>query len=64
MNDLVKKHTAFESMNQMINAKGGYRPSLRTQSTNGQEQKELIIIAECYNAIQEAKGDSRRAFES
>lgn len=53
---LVKKHTAFATMDEMLNAKGGYRPSMYVF------RHEVKIIADAYDAAQEERGDARRAF--
>jgi len=53
---LVAKWTAFPTMEQMLNAKGGYRPSLYVF------RREVKIIANEYDRLQEARGDTRRAF--
>ncbi len=53
---LVRKITAFKSMDDLLNAKGGYRPSLT------KKDEETQRLADSYDAYQEARGDSRRAF--
>lgn len=65
MNDdkLTAKHTAFSTMQKMLNAKGGYRPTLRTQSA-ATGRDELGLLADAYDAYQAARGDSRRAYRS
>jgi len=63
--DLVRKYTAFESMDALLNAPGGYFPSLHTQSAKSfRERGELGRLADAYDAHQEARGDERRAFRS
>lgn len=73
MNDdqLVAKHTAFKNMDELLGAKGGYYPTLRTQSANDDhpqlqpsEREELGRLADAYDAYQHARGDSRRAHRS
>jgi len=56
LNQTTRKYTAFESFNDMVNAEGGYRPSLRSESI-----PDLKILADYYDKAQEAKGDRRRA---
>jgi hypothetical protein len=53
---LVKKNTGFATMDEMLNAQGGYFPSLYVF------RPELKIIADEYDRLQEARGDNRRAF--
>lgn len=59
LNQTTKKYTAFESFDDMVNAEGGYRPTLRSESI-----PELKILADYYDKAQEAKGDNRRAYRS
>ena len=59
LNQTTKKYTAFESFEDMINAEGGYRPSLRSESI-----PDLKILADFYDKAQEARGDGRRAHRS
>jgi len=62
---LTAKYTAFRTMQEMLNAKGGYSPSLRTQSAaTYQERIELGLLADAYDAYQGARGDPRRATRS
>ncbi len=65
MNDdqLTAKHTAFTSMQELLEAKGGYYPSLRTQSAII-DRDELCVLANAYDTYQQARGDSRRACRS
>lgn len=56
LDEITRKHTAFENFKDMVNAEGGYRPTLRTESV-----KELKILADCYDQAQKDKGDPRRA---
>ena len=65
MNDdqLTAKHTAFSTMQELLEAKGGYFPSLRTQSART-DREELGQLADAYDAYQHARGDARRAFRS
>lgn len=66
MNDdqLTAKHTAFATMQDLLEAKGGYFPSLRCESARGPEAEELCRLANAYDAYQHARGDSRRAHRS
>ena len=62
--ELTQKYTAFDSFNEMLNAGGGYRPSIRTESTTGREQFDLWVLAQTYDLEQALRGDERRAFRS
>ena len=65
VDSLVCKHTAFESMDAMINANGGYRPSICTESAKNRKQRaELCLLADIYDMMQKQRGDDRRAFRS
>ena len=55
-NLLTWQCTAFSTFEQLINAEGGYRPSL---SRAGADTRELGAL---YDAAQIARGDDRRAF--
>jgi len=62
---LAAKHTAFRSMDDLLNAKGGFYPSLRIQSSKkAQDREELGRLADAYDAYQAARGDARRALRS
>ena len=54
--ELTAKLTAFPTFFDMLNAKGGYRPSIGSNRTP--ERKEL---ADLYDAAQGSRGDARRA---
>ncbi len=66
---LAATHTAFRSFDGaatgLLNAKGDYSPSLRTRSAHSEEhRRELTELADAYDAIQQKRGDSRRACRS
>ncbi len=63
IDQLVAKHTAFSTMQDMLDAQGGYRPSLRT-NTAPTWRSEIGRIADAYDAAQTVRGDSRRAHRS
>jgi len=67
MNDLtrldriVAEQSAFRNFEDLLNAKGNYRPSLDCgQSEAGWEDR--IFLADSYDAWMELIGDERRAF--
>jgi hypothetical protein len=53
---LTRKHTAFSSFSGLVNAKGGYRPTLRN------DDPEVWALAEMYDEYQACQGDARRAY--
>lgn len=57
---LAATHTAFESFDDLIFAKGYYFPSLQTIGTG--VENERAELADLYDQAQEARGDRRRAF--
>jgi hypothetical protein len=59
LDEITRKYTAFESFEDMVNAEGNYRPTLRTESV-----EELKILADFYDKVQEDKGDPRRVFRT
>src|SRR5574340_468454 len=59
LNQTTKKYTAFESFDDMVNAAGEYRPTLRSESV-----PDLKILADYYDKAKETKGDPRQAFRS
>ena len=56
VNFITARHTAFSSMQQMMDAKGGYNPTIECS------QRSRYIMAECYDILQEFRGDDRRAY--
>jgi len=68
-NYLTRKHTAFDSFDDLINAAGGYEPTIRcmapreTRSWDYRaERLELLALADHYDGAQEQRGDPRRAY--
>jgi hypothetical protein len=53
---LTRTHTAFRSFDELLNAPGGYFPSLNVGKTG------IKLLADHYDHAQAARGDSRRAF--
>ena len=74
--ELTRRHTGFDSFEALINAKGGYRPSITTEAvgacrlqsgeriTARKRRQELRALAGIYDNAQQARGDIRRAFRS
>ena len=55
-NLLTWRLTAFNTFEALLNAKGGYRPSL------SRRDPDTRILGALYDAAQQARGDDRRAF--
>lgn len=64
IDQLTARHTAFQTMQDMLFAAGNYFPSIPTKSTRGTRRTELTRIANTYDAYQAVLGDSRRACRS
>lgn len=56
IDDLIAHNSGFSSLDDMLNARGGYRPSCDVS------RLEMELIADAYDAAQAARGDERRAF--
>ena len=56
VDDLIAHNSGFSSLDDMLNARGGYRPSCDVS------RFEMELIADAYDAAQAARGDERRAF--
>ena len=56
IDDLIAHNTGFSSLDDMLTARGGYRPSCDVS------RLEMELIADAYDAAQTARGDERRAF--
>jgi len=54
--ELAVAYTAFESMDALLNANGGYFPSLNTSACDS-----IGRLADAYDAYQHARNDPRRA---
>jgi hypothetical protein len=52
---IVRRHTAFKDMRAMQTALGGYNPTIECSN------RSRYIMAECYDMLQELRGDDRRA---
>lgn len=57
LNRLTRGLTAFASFGAMLNADGGYRPSIHPWRS-----LKHALLADAYDDAQEARGDDRRAF--
>nr|WP_321465135.1 hypothetical protein [uncultured Desulfobulbus sp.] len=57
LDQLTIKHTAFPRFSDLLNAGGGYRPSLGTSSST-----EKSVLADAYDKAQGLRGDRRKAF--
>ena len=54
--ELTRRHTAFENFAALLDARGGYRPSMNTA------RPQVKDLADAYDHAQAARGDPRRAF--
>lgn len=52
----VQLYTAFNSLDELLGAKAGYRPSL------DQREPEMVVIADTYDLEQSRRNDPRRAY--
>ena len=59
---LVKKHSAFLSFDDLLDAGGRYRPSLYVRGKSATDAREIRAIADAYDFAQQARGDTRRAY--
>lgn len=58
---LVSKHTAFDSLHDMLHTRSSYRPAFYCDTNcNLEETQELVIIADEYDRIMKDNGDPRR----
>jgi hypothetical protein len=57
LNELTRRHTAFKSFRDLVEAKGGYRPTLLISIHNNTQ---LSVLAFAYDQTQIYRGDSRR----
>lgn len=57
---ITSTYTGFTRFELLLNAKGGYRPTINTRcKVNG---KVMRLLADAYDLAQTARGDARRAF--
>jgi len=65
INQLTQQYTAFGSFAGLLDALGGYIPSLHTASAHGSDtRRDLTELADAYDAAQVVRDDPRRAFRS
>ena len=60
LDDLTQKYTAFDTFQDLLDAKGLYYPSFNTNG-NSITNKQLTILANEYDLAQENKGSFKRA---
>jgi hypothetical protein len=61
--NLTANLTAFDTFANMLNAQGGYRPSLHTSERNTDKNAPALRrLADLYDEAQAARGDARRAY--
>lgn len=61
---LTRELTAFRSFEQLLTARGNYRPTLMCNSADrsGTDGCRTTYLADLYDAEQEHRGDERRAY--
>jgi ribosome-interacting GTPase 1 len=60
---LIKKHSAFDGIIDLVNAKGGYTPTLYTNAARtAQDREDLKLIANYYDALMNLNGSDKRAY--
>lgn len=59
---IVARHSAFANFTDLVNARGGYRPSIYVGGKPKQAKRELVFLTLEYNRFQAARGDSRRVY--
>ena len=62
LNRIVASHSAFANFADLVNARGGYRPSIYVGGKTKQAKRELVYLTLEYNRFQAARGDSRRVY--
>lgn len=60
LNAICKAHTAFESFADLLDAKGGYYPSINVRDA-GPAARDMAFLAKHYDLEQARRGDPRRA---
>ena len=60
---ITRKISAFDSFDELVNAKGGYTPSIYPwRGAPYRVMMRYYVLARQYDLFQEARGDSRRAY--
>ena len=60
---LTQQFTAYDTFNELLNAKGGFYPSLPFYLQKTQRRRrEMLRLVDLYNEAQKERGDERRAF--
>ena len=64
LDENIRKHTNFENIEDLVDEKHNFRPTLYIEDTMNHLQKvEIKEIAEFYNAYMIANGDPRRIYQ-
>ena len=70
LNAIVAKHSAFADFNDLLNARGNYRPTISLHGVRSPVKdremwnKELRFLADQYDAAQSARDDDRRTYRA
>jgi hypothetical protein len=65
LDNLTRKHSAFRSFDELLNAKGNYRPTICTNLRGdyaGNLERNALLMA--YDDHQQMRGDERRAYRA
>lgn len=63
INNLIRKHTCFNGVLDLLKSEGNYRPTLYTKAARRKkDREELTAIADFYDAIMAKRNDPRRAY--
>ena len=65
LDHIVSRETGFKNFKDLLNADGGYRPTIRCNDKRfykGDEGVDLTFLADAYDFVQTLRGDSRRVF--
>jgi len=57
---LTRDLTCFENQDQLLNAPGGYRPTIQPR----RDDRRYEVLADAYDIAQAARGDERRAYRN
>ena len=62
MNRIARTHTAASRFFDLINAEGGYRPSIYLGGKSKQAKSDLVRLTLHYDQVQRSRKDSRRVY--
>ena len=60
---LIAENTGFDSFEDLLKARGGYRPSINcVNNTDPKSKQKLTMLADYYDLAMQDRGDERRAY--